>query len=152
MKRGYLLLLSLLLCLPALGRADGGSVSSTPAASPADVKKEYESGYRSMKAEDYKAAIRSFQKVIDAEPKHAMAYTNMAYSYRQLGNYKKAVNLYNTALKIQPNLAEAHEYMGAALVALGKLAEAKEHLVVLEQLNPQLADQLRAEITKRERS
>lgn len=153
MQRVGLFLCCLVLSFPVLAKADGGnSTSGTSASAPLNVKKEYETGYNAMKGGDYKAAIHSFQQVIDAEPKHAMAYTNMAYSYRQLGNYKKAVNLYKRALDLQPNLAEAHEYMGAALVALGKIAEARQHLTILEQLNPQLAEQLRAEIAKRERS
>ena len=91
------------------------------------------------------------EQVLDADPNHAMAYTNMAYSYRQLGNYKKAIGLYNKALALQPNLAEAHEYLGAALAAAGKIADAKRHLAILEKLNPNFAEELRAEIAKHER-
>lgn len=135
--------------------ADGGDGSDDSSNNPsgsASVKADYEAGYRQLKAGDYKSAIRSFKQVIDQEPGHAMAYTNMAYSYRKLGRYKKAVKLYNKALAIEPNLAEAHEYMGEALLGLGKVDEAKKHLAILEKLDPKLAEELRADIQRHERS
>jgi pentatricopeptide repeat protein len=77
--------------------ADGGdgadNSSNNPSAS-VDVKADYETGYRLLKDGDYKSAIKSFKQVIDEEPEHAMAYTNMAYAYRKLGRYEKAVRLY----------------------------------------------------------
>ena len=52
----------------------------------------------------------------------------------------------------RPNLAEAHEYMGEALLALGKVEQARKHLAILEQINPKLAEELRADIQRHERS
>jgi Tfp pilus assembly protein PilF len=86
-------LCGLCLLFPALVSADagnGGSSSSSPAPNPQKVTADYDTGYRALQAGDYKVAIRAFQQVLDADPNHAMAYTNMAYSYRQLGNYKKS--------------------------------------------------------------
>jgi tetratricopeptide (TPR) repeat protein len=117
-----------------------------------NVTADYEAGYRLLKDGDYKSAIKSFKQVIAGNPKHAMAYTNMAYAYRKLGRYKKAVKLYEKALAIEPNLAEAHEYMGEALLGLGKVDEAKKHLAILEKLDPKLAEELRADIQHHERS
>lgn len=150
------LFLALLLLGPFFADADSGD---SPQSSPWDnqsgstnVKADYEAGYRSLKAGDYKAAIKSFEQVIEGDPKHAMAYTNMAYAYRKLGHYKKAVRLYKKALAIEPNLAEAHEYMGEALLGLGKVDEARKHLAILEKLDPKLADELRVDIQRHERS
>lgn len=156
MRRVCLVILcGLCLLLPALASADagngGGSSPSSTAPNPQQITANYDTGYRALQAGDYKAAIRAFQKVLDADPNHAMAYTNMAYSYRRLGNYKKAIGLYNKALALHPDLAEAHEYLGAALAATGKIADAKRHLTILEKLNPELAEELRVEIAKHER-
>lgn len=140
---------------PFAAHADGGDSADTAfnkQVSPEQVTAAYEDGYRRMKAGQYQDAIEAFQRVITLNDRHAMAYTNMAYSFRQLGKYKRAVKLYQKALAIEPNLAEAHEYMGAALLAMGNVQEAKQHLAVLEKLDDKLAESLRAEIARHERS
>jgi tetratricopeptide (TPR) repeat protein len=158
--RTCLILCSLLLLAPLSVHADaggggnggGGDNPWNKQVNPQQVKADYDAGYQQLKAGDYKAAIKSFKRVIDADSNHAMAYTNMAYSYRKLGDYKRSVSLYQKALKIEPNLPEAHEYMGEALLELGKVEEAKKHLAILEKLDPKMAEGLRTEIARRDRS
>jgi tetratricopeptide (TPR) repeat protein len=150
------LLCGLLLFIPLGASADGGGGNGDSGGSkqvdPARVIADYESGYRQMKAGEYKTAIKAFKRVLDANPEHTMALNNMAYSYRKLGDYKRAISLYQKALAIDPNLPEAHEYIGEAFVALGKIDDAKRHLAILEQLDPRLANELRAEIARQNRS
>ena len=134
------------------GGSNGGSKQSETSSNPQKVQADYEAGYRLVKAEQYKDAIKAFKKVLKEDPTHAMAYTNMAYSYRKLGQYKEAVALYEKALALEPNLAEAHEYIGEAFVALGQLEDAKRHLAILEKLDPKMAEDLRAEIDRHKRS
>ena len=157
--RILLVLWSLLLFIPLSVGADGGGESGESRSNtlkqqdnPQQVRADYEAGYGQLKAGDYKAAIKSFKRVIDANPNHAMAYNNMAYSYRKLGKFKHAISLYEKALTLEPNLPEAHEYIGEAFVALGRIDEAKKHLAILEKLDPKLAEELRAEITRQSRS
>ena len=146
---------SLCLLIPLSVGADSADSSDNPwnqQVDPQQVTADYDAGYRQLKAGQCREAIRSFKRVIRVNKQHAMAYTNMAYCYRKLNKYKRAVKLYNKALAIEPNLAEAHEYLGGALLALGKVAEAKKHLAILEKLDPKLAAELRADIDRQERS
>ncbi len=140
---------------PLSASADGGDSSDTAfnqQVNPEQVTAAYTDGYQRMKAGQYKDAIKAFKRVIKLNDQHAMAYTNMAYSFRKLGKYRRAVKLYKKALAIEPNLAEAHEYMGAALLAMGKVKQAKAHLATLEKLDNKLAESLRAEIARHDRS
>lgn len=119
-----------------------------PLAQPSD----YDVGYDLLKAGKFLQAIEAFEKVIAADPTHAMAYTNMAYSFRRMGQHERAIELYRKALDLQPDLAEAHEYMGEALLTVGKVSEAKSHLAILEELDATLAEELRAKIARHDNS
>jgi tetratricopeptide (TPR) repeat protein len=146
---------SLLLLVPLSVAADSGGSSEAPGNTPANpqqVQADYNAGYRQLQDGKYKAAIKSFKRVIAANPNHAMAYNNMAYSYRKLGEFKRAIPLYEKALAIDPNLPEAHEYIGEAFLALGRIEDAKKHLAILEKLDPRLAEELREEIARHQRS
>ena len=148
----------LLLVAPMVARADsgggnGGGSSRWDSApekqsKPQKVQTEYETGYRYLKAGEYKKAIKSFESVLKENPSHALAYSNMGYSYRKLKQYDKAIELYGKALMLDPKLAEAHEYIGEAYLEMGNIAEAKQHLTILQTLDPKLAEELRAEITR----
>jgi hypothetical protein len=41
--------------------------------------------------------------------------------------------------------------MGEAHVEMGKIEEAKQHLTILEQLDPKLAEELRVEIARHDK-
>jgi tetratricopeptide (TPR) repeat protein len=151
---------SLLLVAPVVARADAGSDSGGSSrwdspqekqASPVKAQKEYETGYRYLKAGEYQKAIKSFEGVLKENPSHALAYSNMGYSYRKLKQYDKAIELYGKALMLDPKLAEAHEYMGEAYLEMGKIEEAKQHLTILEHLDPKLAEELRVEIARHDK-
>jgi tetratricopeptide (TPR) repeat protein len=149
----------LLLVAPVIARADAGGGGDSGGTSrwdppqerlskPQKVQAEYETGYRYLKAGDYKKAIKSFESVLKEDSSHAMAYSNMGYSYRKLKQYDKAIELYGKALMLDPKLAEAHEYLGEAYLEMGNIEEAKQHLTILQSLDPKLAEELRAEISR----
>ena len=153
--RLFVALCALVFMAPLSTIADSGDPADTSfnkKVNPEQVTAAYTDGYQLMKAGQYEEAIEAFKQVIKLNDQHAMAYTNMAYSYRKLGKYRRAVKLYGKALDIEPNLAEAHEYLGAALLAMGKVEKAKSHLAILEKLDHKLAESLRAEIARHDRS
>ena len=145
----------ILILMPLVVSADSDTSSDNQwnqQVDPVKVTVAYKAGYEQMKAGNYPDAIRSFKRVIELNDQHAMAYTNMAYSYRKVGKFKKAIRMYKKALAIEPNLADAHEYMAGAWLALGKINKAKKHLAILEKLDPKLARQLRDDIAREEKS
>jgi tetratricopeptide (TPR) repeat protein len=150
---GLLLVAPVMAWADAGGGGNGGGNSrwDTPQerlSKPQKVQAEYETGYRYLKAGDYKKAIKSFENVLKEDSSHAMAYSNMGYSYRKLKQYDKAIELYGKALMLDPKLAEAHEYLGEAYLEMGNIEEAKQHLTILQSLDPKLAEELRAGIAR----
>ena len=148
----------LLLVAPVVARADAGGPGGggnsrwdspqEKLSRPQKVQAEYETGYRYLKAGEFKKAIKSFESVLKDNPSHAMAYSNMGYSYRKLKQYDKAIELYGKALMLDPKLAEAHEYLGEAYLEMGNIEEARQHLTILQSLDPKLAEELRVEIAR----
>jgi tetratricopeptide (TPR) repeat protein len=69
-------------------------------------------------------------------------------SYGDMGRFDLASVAYQEALKIDSGFAEAWFGMGRAYVRLGRLAEAREVITVLERLNPSLARELAAALAQ----
>ena len=139
MRRIILMLMcTLLLTFPMSTLGNEGGMTEGSALDPLAQPSNYDVGFDLMKAGKFLQAIEAFRKAIAAEPTHAMAYTNMAYSFRRMGQHERAIQLYKKALELQPDLAEAHEYMGEALLTVGKVSEAKSHLAILEGLDADL--------------
>ena len=152
MRRIILVLMcTLLLSFPMSTLGNEGGMTEGSALDPL-AQSDYDAAFALMKTGRFLQAIEAFRKVIARDPNHAMAYTNMAYSYRRMGQHERAIRLYRKALDLQPDLAEAHEYMGEALLTVGKVSEAKSHLAILEDLDADLAEELRAKIARHDSS
>ncbi len=148
----FALICGFLFAVPGLTLANEGMTEGGALDPSAPQPTDYEIGYDLLKAGRFLQAIEAFEKAIATEPAHAMAYTNMAYSFRRMGRYERAIELYRKALDLQPDLAEAHEYMGEALLTVGKVSEARSHLAILEGLDATLAEELRAKIARHDNS
>ena len=71
-------------------------------------------------------AISVFPAVTLQEAANPSEILSRAVQYHQSGDYEKAVHEYRAFLKIHPNVADVRSNMGAALVQLGRLADATE--------------------------
>jgi tetratricopeptide (TPR) repeat protein len=76
----------------------------------------YEQGVAAAKKEDFKGALKLFQKAIREKPRDADILNMLAYSQRKLGKIDEALANYDKALKIRPRFAEAREYRGEAYI------------------------------------
>ncbi len=133
------LLLTLGLALPAVGRADGGGGSgggggSDGAARTAPEDPEMTAAVRAIKAGDFRAAIPLLERVTARDGRNADAYNWLAYAVRRAGDPARAIPIYEKALAIDPRHRGAHEYIGEAYLALDDLPKAKEYLARLDKL------------------
>jgi len=114
---------------PMLHAAD---TPSGPARSPEDP--DLASGRKAVDAQDWKAAIDSFNRVATREPRNADAQNLLGYSWRKSGNLDQAFKYYNEALRLDPGHKGAHEYIGEAYLMVNNLPKAEEHLARLDKL------------------
>ena len=81
MRRTILVLMcTLLLTFPMSTLGNEGGMTEGSALDPL-AQSDYDTAFGLMKTGRFLQAIEAFRKVIARDPNHAMAYTNMAYSY-----------------------------------------------------------------------
>ncbi len=67
-------------------------------------------------------AAQSYLRQTQANPRDAMAFTDLGNTWRELGRHREALAAYNRALSIDPDLAEAHFSRSFVLLLLGDYA------------------------------
>jgi tetratricopeptide (TPR) repeat protein len=68
---------------------------------------------------DTAGALRDFDAVIEADPRHARALCERADAYRAMGDWPKAIADYQTLLAAYPEHAHAAFWLGAVLLETG---------------------------------
>jgi Flp pilus assembly protein TadD len=98
--------LFLALALDSTPALAAGDWSSPPTAiESADAT----AGKQAVKAQDWKAAIDAFSRLVAKEQNNADAYNYLAFSYRKSGNLDLAFKNYREALRLNPKHRGAHE-------------------------------------------
>ena len=67
-------------------------------------------------------AAQSYVRQTQANPRDAMAFTDLGNTWRELGRHREALAAYDRALSIDPELAEAHFSRSFVLLLLGDYA------------------------------
>jgi serine phosphatase RsbU (regulator of sigma subunit)/anti-sigma regulatory factor (Ser/Thr protein kinase)/tetratricopeptide (TPR) repeat protein len=90
-------------------------------------------GYRFYKAQQYKEAIKEFEKVVADFPGYKKAYKILANAYFRVDRYKDAIKTYHIVKEKDPDDPAAYENLGIAYIKLGEIEEAmKEWRDLLE--------------------
>lgn len=133
------LMLAALPVLPALADGGGGGGGGGGASMPSDSAPrydpavEYQNGLRAYEAQDFKAAVTAFKRVVGASPKFAPGQYLLGASYLGQGNHKQAKKPLEAAVKHDPTLIEAQRDLGVTYAALGDAAKAAAQLDLLAQ-------------------
>jgi len=114
--------LALLICLAGSVAISGCNFSAT--GSNLQGKRLFEQG-------QFAQAIEMFQRSIQADPRNADAYYNLASTYLFLGKQQKnsswiqqADQLYRQALNLDPNHADAYRGLASLMIENGRASEA----------------------------
>jgi len=97
-------------------------------------------------ADEYKKALKDFQKSAATLPTFAQAYNGMGYANRKTGDYTTALAMYDKALALAPGFPDALEYRGVAYLKLNRLDDAKAAYLDLFARDRKQADALLKEM------
>jgi tetratricopeptide (TPR) repeat protein len=97
-------------------------------------------------ADEYKKALKDFQKSAATLPTFAQAYNGMGYANRKTGDYTTALAMYDKALTLAPGFPDAIEYRGVAYLKLNRLDDAKAAYLDLFARDRKQADALMKEM------
>ncbi|HEY6241184.1 MAG TPA: tetratricopeptide repeat protein [Burkholderiales bacterium] len=109
-----------------------GTDSEPVSARPVDP--DYENGKKAVAAQNWKAALDSFNRVASRDPGNVDAQNYLGYAWRKSGNLDLAFKHYNEALRLDPKHKGANEYIGEAYLMVNNLPKAEEHLARLNKL------------------
>jgi tetratricopeptide (TPR) repeat protein len=127
---GFTLLAGLV--IPPALLAAGMESSPSPNVRPEDP--DYVSGKKAVDAQNWSAAIDSFNRAAARQPNNPDVQNYLGYVYRKSGNLDQAFKYYNEALRLDPDHKGAHEYIGEAYLMVNNLPKAEEHLARLNKL------------------
>lgn len=117
------------------GGGGGGGMPSSSAPSY-DPAKEYQAGVAALKLNDFRAAKKAFERVVEAAPREAVAHYLLGVSRAGLEDYKGARRAYERAIKLKDDLVGARKDLALASV---KLAEPQVAQTQLADLKARLA-------------
>jgi tetratricopeptide (TPR) repeat protein len=109
----------------------------------ASMEPAYLSAYGStlMHASRYPEAIAAFQKVLRLNPVKppSMCLSNLATSYRLMGNYEEAVRFYKRLLQDQPDHLPGNLNLTATYSAMGRAEDARAQAAEVLRINPKFS-------------
>lgn len=127
------IVLALAATLAAAGAAPVIAAGSDPTTPDRPASADYDIGKAAIEKGNFAAAIAALNRVVAADPKNANAFNLLGYATRRSGDARGSLQYYQQALAIDPKHIGAHEYIGEAYLMLGDVAQAQQHLALLDQ-------------------
>ncbi len=131
---------AILLCLGLGGAAfastggmSGGGGMPSSSAMAFDPTKEYQKGLDALKTDDFKAADRSFARVLSVAPKNVQTLVLSGFAKTGMNDFNGARDAYKKALAVDPNHIFARRGYALSLVSLGDKDGAAKELDTLKQ-------------------
>ena len=94
---------------------------------------EYKKGLAALRANDFKAAVTAFDRVISVVPKDSNTWTLMGMSESGAGDLRGARRAFEKAVRFNGDSVIAHGELGQVEAKLGDKAHAQQELDWLQQ-------------------
>ena len=101
---------------------------------------DFDAAERHIARREFSAAAKLLRRVVEAEPKHGVAWRLIGDCSRDMEHHLSALDAYNAALALRPADAEAYFGRGAAWLGAGHGQQAIEDFLKALELNPQYAE------------
>lgn len=103
---------------------------------PADAKVLFLRGFYQMRDQNYNAAMMSFSKAINANPKFTLSYGGRAYLFAEKGMLDKSISDMTSAIAIEPKNAEFYSKRAEYYNKNQQFLEATTDCKTIIELNP----------------
>ena len=94
----------------------------------------YQEALDAFARQDYDGAVERYQRLIEVDPKLALAYQGLAEVYSRKGQLDSAVETIQKAIEIEPTESLFHTSLSRFLQGQGKIPEAEEAAAVAQKL------------------
>ena len=119
--------------LASTGGMSGAGGMPSSSAMAFDPTKEYQKGLDALKTDDFKAADRSFARVLSVAPKNVQTLVLSGFAKTGMNDFNGARDAYKKALAVDPNHIFARRGYALSLVSLGDKDGAAKELDTLKQ-------------------
>ena len=113
-----------------------------------DAEAHYRLGRALTKLGRPREAREEYARAVQLQPAHEAAQLNLGLACVDLGLREEAIEAFRRAVRLRPDRAPARFNLALALLAAGDPAGARAEQRVLEDLDPNLAAQLRMRLVE----
>lgn len=121
-------------------QSDGFLALATTRTAPISASELMELGAQKLAKSDVEGAIGNFTRVLELEPKNAMAFSQRGNARLQLEDSRGAIADYTQALRLEPNTAKTYQDRADAYSSVFDYSKALEDWNQALQLNSEIAD------------
>jgi tetratricopeptide (TPR) repeat protein len=100
------------------------------------IRAEYKIGNLYLKQGKYLEAIETFRTVVEKDPNHFKAYSNLGLALKTVGLFEEAILMYERSLKIHPGQAVVHNNLGSLYTSKGDIKKAITYFEEAISLDP----------------
>jgi tetratricopeptide (TPR) repeat protein len=101
---------------------------ATPTEEPPSAEEHFILGNEFSQTGDFEKAVEEYKKVLELDPQHVDAISNLGVAYYNLGQLDEAIEQYSKAIEIAPRDADIYSNLAAAHVQKYQLSGAQDQL------------------------